>query len=285
MAEILYGEPVAEALSAGTAAMVERLRARGVTPTLAIVRVGEKAGDLSYERGAVKRCRAVGIDARVFALPEGASQGELLSVIASINSDRGIHGCLLLRPLPGHMDERAACEALAPEKDVDCVTLSSLCGCFTGEGRGFAPCTARACIEVLDYYGVGLSGRRAAVLGRSLVIGRPAAMLLLSRDATVTICHSRTPDAAAVCREADILIAAVGRARMVDPGYVNEAQTVIDVGVNRAPDGSLCGDVDFERVEPLVGAITPVPHGVGAVTTAVLCRHVAEAAEGPVLRH
>ena len=147
------------------------------------------------------------------------------------------------------------------------------------------PCTARACIEMLDYYGVGLSGRRTAVLGRSLVIGRPAAMLLLSRDATVTICHSRTPDAAAVCREADILIAAVGRARMVDPGYVNEAQTVIDVGVNRAPDGSLCGDVDFERVEPLVGAITPVPHGVGAVTTAVLCRHVAEAAEGPVLRH
>ena len=186
--------------------------------------------------------------------------------------------------LAGLAEKRAACEALAPEKGVGCVTLSSLCGCFTGEGRGFAPCTARACVEMLDYYGVGLSGRRAAVLGRSLVIGRPAAMLLLSRDATVTICHSRTPDAAAVCREADILIAAVGRARIVDPGYVNKAQTVIDVGVNRAPDGSLCGDVDFERVEPLVGAITPVPHGVGAVTTAVLCRHVAEAAEGAALR-
>ena len=130
-----------------------------------------------------------------------------------------------------------------------------------------------------------MEGKRCVVIGRSNIVGKPMATLLLQQNGTVTICHSRTPDAAAVCREADILIAAVGRARMVDPGYVNEAQTVIDVGVNRAPDGSLCGDVDFERVEPLVGAITPVPHGVGAVTTAVLCRHVAEAAEGTVLRY
>lgn len=279
MAKILYGEPVAEALSAETAARAARLRARGVTPTLAIIRVGERPDDMSYERGAVKRCLALGIEVRKYTLRADAAQTELMAAIDGVNRDDGIHGCLLLRPLPGQMDEHASCEALAAEKDVDCITAASLCGVFTGDKLRFAPCTARACIEMLDYYGIAIAGKRAAVIGRSLVVGRPAAMLLLERDATVTICHSKTPDAPAICREADILIAASGRAGLVGSEYLRSGQTVIDVGINPSPDGGVCGDVNFAEAEAVIGAITPVPRGVGSVTTAVLCRHVVEAAE------
>lgn len=279
MGRILKGAPVVERLSRELSARVDALLARGISPTLAIVRVGERQEDISYERGARKRCQAVGVSLRLFTLPEDCPQSALEEVIRQINADDAIHGCLLFRPLPAHIDERRVCELLLPEKDVDCVTSRSLGGVFTGSPVGFPPCTAQACLEILDHYQIPLEGRRAAVIGRSLVIGRPAAMMLMRRNATVTICHTKTADMASVCRQADILIAAAGRAGMVNSLFVSPEQTVVDVGINVGAGGTLCGDADFSQVEPLVGAITPVPGGVGSVTSTVLAKHVVEAAE------
>ena len=188
-----------------------RCRQAGVVPTLAIVRVGERPEDLSYERGAVKRCEKVGIAVKRFILSEDASQEELTALLRKINGTPEIHGCLLFRPLPRHMDEGAVCAALSPAKDVDGITPGSLASVFSGDRQGYPPCTAQACMELLDYYGYDLTGRRAVVVGRSLVIGRPAAMLLLGRNATVTLCHTRTADLAAECRRAEVLIAAKNR--------------------------------------------------------------------------
>ena len=279
MAEILKGAPVANAI---TEQLIERagaLKARGIEPTLAIVRVGERGDDLAYERGAVKRCEKVGIAVKHYVLDAAASQAELLAVIDEINRDASIHGCLMFRPLPKHIDERTVCEALDVNKDVDCMTSLSLSGVFTGSGVGFAPCTAQSVIELLEHYGVELAGKRAAVIGRSLVIGKPVSMLLQARNATVTMCHTKTVDMPKICRETDILVAAAGHAGTVTPEFTNPGQVVVDVGINATPDGKLVGDVDFDAVEPLVSAITPVPAGVGSVTTAVLCKHVIEAAE------
>lgn len=279
MAEILKGAPVAAALTEELAQRAAALKEQGVTPCLAIVRVGEKESDLRYERGAMKRCEKVGIRVLNRVLPEDCTQEELLAVIGAVNADPGVHGCLLCRPLPGQLDERAACEALLPEKDVDCMTSASLTRVFVGKGAGFAPCTAQSCLEILDYYGVELKGKNAAVIGRSLVIGKPVSMLLQARDATVTMCHTKTADMPAVCRRAEVLVVAAGRAGVVDERFTNPDQVVIDVGINAAPEGGICGDVAFEKVEPVAKAITPVPGGVGAVTTAVLCKHLIEAAE------
>ncbi len=279
MAKILKGAPAAGALTEKLAAAAQALSAHGITPTLAIVRVGGRGDDIAYERGAVKRCEKVGIAVRSFVLAADVSQDELLAVIDEINRDETIHGCLMFRPLPKHIDERAVCEALDVRKDVDCMTERSLAGVFTDSSVGFAPCTAQSVIELLDYYGVELAGRRAAVIGRSLVIGKPVSMLLQAKNATVTMCHTKTVDMAAVCRAADIIVAAAGHAGTVTAEFTNPAQVVVDVGINALPDGSLVGDVDFATVEPLVKAITPVPAGVGSMTTAVLCKHVVEAAE------
>lgn len=279
MAELWKGAPVAAALTGQLTARTEQLTARGVTPTLAIVRVGQRPEDLSYERGALKRCQTIGIAVKQFILSEDSSQQDLLKVIQQVNTDPGIHGCLLFRPLPRHMDEEAVCAALSPAKDVDGITAGSLAGVFTGRGQGFPPCTAQACLELLRHYGYDLTGKRAVVVGRSLVIGRPAAMLLLHENATVTLCHTRTADLAAECRRADVLVAAVGRACAIGADCLAHGQVVIDVGINVDADGNLVGDVDFAAASALVDAITPVPGGVGAVTTSVLARHVVEAAE------
>ena len=278
MARLWKGAPVAAALSERVAAQVERLKQRGVSPALAIVRVGQRPEDLSYERGALKRCEMVGITVKQFILPDTVELTELLHIVEAINQDAAIHGCLLFRPLPRHLDEAAVCAALAPSKDVDGITDGSLAGVFAGSGSGFPPCTAQACLEILDYYGYELTGKRAVVVGRSLVIGKPAAMLLLQRNATVTLCHTRTADLAAECRRADVLIAAAGKAGMLGVSHIAPGQAVIDVGINLDADGMLVGDVDFAAAEPVADAVTPVPGGVGAVTTSVLARHVAEAA-------
>lgn len=279
MAEILKGAPVANAITEQLIERANALKARGTEPALAIVRVGERGDDLAYERGAVKRCEKVGINVRHYLLDASASQTELLSVIDEINRDAAIHGCLMFRPLPKHIDERTVCEALDAGKDVDCMTSLSLSGVFTGSGVGFAPCTAQSVIELLEHYGIELTGKRAAVIGRSLVIGKPVSMLLQARNATVTMCHTKTVDMPKICREAEIIVAAAGHAGTVTPEFTNPVQVVVDVGINATPDGKLVGDVDFDAVEPLVAAITPVPAGVGSVTTAVLCKHVIEAAE------
>lgn len=279
MAQLLKGAPVAAALSAELANRSDALKAQGVTPTLAILRVGERPDDISYETGAVKRCEKTGIAVKKVLLPAGSTSEELLKAVRQINGDPAVHGCLMLRPLPDADAEWAACCMLSPEKDVDGVTPSALGTVFTGRGAGYPPCTAQACMEILSYYGIPLDGKRAVVIGRSLVVGRPVSMLLQRRNVTVTMCHSRTADLPAVCREADVLIAAAGQAGMVDASYVRSGQVVIDVGIHVNEAGKLCGDAAFDAVEPVVEAITPVPGGVGAVTTAVLAKHVVEAAE------
>ena len=279
MAQLWKGAPVAAALTEELSQRAQTLVAKGITPTLAIVRVGERPEDLSYERGALKRCEKVGIAVRQYLLTAASSQTDLMEVIEEINRDDSIHGCLLFRPLPKHMDEAAICAALSPAKDVDGITAGSLAAVFSGSGAGYPPCTAQACLEILDHYGYELKGKRAVAVGRSLVIGKPVSMLLLGRHATVTICHTRTADLPAECRRADLLVAAAGKAGAVSAQCLASGQVVLDVGINVDEDGNLVGDVDFAAAENTVEAITPVPGGVGAVTTSVLARHVIEAAE------
>lgn len=279
MAEILKGAPVAAALSEELIARAEKLKQAGTVPTLAILRLGERPDDISYETGAMKRCDKIGIAVKHFLLPEDCTKERLLDTIREINADGSIHGCLMFRPLPDKDMEAAACALLAPEKDVDCMTSGSLASVFTGKGAGYPPCTAQACIELLDHYGVSLTGRRVAVIGRSLVIGKPVAMMLQQRNATVTMCHTRTVDMPGVCRGAEIIIAAAGKAGVVDRTFAAPGQVLVDVGINVDENGKLCGDVKFDELEPVAAAITPVPGGVGAVTTAVLAKHVIEAAE------
>lgn len=279
MAELLKGAAVVAAMNEETARRCGALKERGVVPTLAAVRVGERPDDISYERGVMKRCAAVGVAFRRFLLPGDAPQEALLAVLDEVNRDAGIHGCLLFRPLPRGMDEEAVRAALSPEKDVDGVTDVSLAGVFAGTKRGFPPCTAQACAEILDYYSIPLSGKRVTVVGRSLVVGKPAAMLLDRRNATVTLCNSRTEDLPAVCREADVLVVAMGKRGYIGADCLRPGQAVVDVGIHVDEAGKLCGDVRFGEAEGIVAAITPVPGGVGTVTNSVLARHVVEAAE------
>ena len=282
MPQILDGKAVAKALSEELKARTAALASRGVTPTLAIVRVGARDDDLAYERGAIKRAQTVGVGIKQFVLAADSTQGYVDDVIRHVNGELSIHGCLIFLPLPGGLDEKAVRRALAPEKDVDGITAASQAAVYAGRGEGFPPCTAAACMEILKYYGVEPKGKNAAVLGRSLVIGRPAAMMLMNANATVTVCHTKTRDAAAVARGADILVAAVGHAASVTKEYVNPGQVVLDVGINVNEAGKLCGDVAPDAAET-AAAYTPVPGGVGSVTTTVLMKHVVEAAERAAL--
>ena len=278
MAKQLLGKEVTAALNERIKADVAKLNEEGIKPTLGIIRVGERPDDLSYERGATKRCETLGVECKKYLLPADVSQEELLKVIDEVNHDDNIHGVLMFRPLPKHIDQTVVENALAAEKDVDCQTDASLGGVFTGKKVGFPPCTPQACMEILDHYGIDCTGKKAVVIGRSLVVGKPAAMMLIKKNATVTVCHTKTVDMPSVTREADILIVAAGRAGVVGAEYVSEGQIVIDVGINVNAEGKLCGDVDYAAVEPIVEAITPVPGGVGSVTTSVLVGHVVEAA-------
>lgn len=279
MSMLLRGAPAAAALNEKTARLVSELREKGVIPTLAIVRLGAREDDLSYERGAVKRCAAVGIETRCVSLPADISGEELEKMLRSLSAEETVHGILLLRPLPPALDETRILRAIAPEKDVDGVTELSLAAVYAGMGEGFVPCTAQAVLELLDHYDIPVAGKRAVLLGRSLVVGRPAAMLLLHRGATVTLCHSKTENAAEIAREADILVAATGRRESVGAAYFRAGQTVIDVGIHYNEETQkLCGDIVFAEAESVVRAVTPVPGGVGALTTAVLAAHTAKAA-------
>ena len=279
MARILKGAPVVAAMNEANAARCAALQARGIRPTLAVVRVGSREDDLSYEKGVLTRCGKVGVEVRQFLLPADAAQAQLLEVIGQVNADPGIHGCLLFRPLPAQFDDRTIRAALAPEKDIDGITDGSLAGVFTNTAIGYQPCTAQACLEILKYYQVPLSGRRAVVVGRSLVVGKPAAMMLDRENATVTLCNSRTRNLPALCREAEIVVVAMGKAGAIDAGCLRAGQVVVDVGIHVNAEGKLCGDVQYAEAEPVVEAITPVPGGVGTVTTSVLVGHVVEAAE------
>ena len=278
MAKQLLGKEVNASLNERIKAQVAELQAKGVNPTLGIIRVGENPSDISYEKGATKRCETLGVACEKILLPEDVSQEELLAVIDKVNKDDRIHGVLLFRPLPKHLNQAVIENALDPAKDVDCMTDGSMSGVFTGKKVGFPPCTPQACMEILDHYGIDCTGKKAVVIGRSLVVGKPAAMMLIKKNATVTVCHTRTVDMPSVTREADIIIVAAGRAGVVGADYVKPGQIVIYVGINMNDEGKLCGDVDYAAVEPIVDAITPVPGGVGSVTTSVLVGHVVEAA-------
>ncbi len=279
MAELLKGKPVVDAMAQDICARVEALVASGVTPTLAIVRVGERPDDLSYERTAMKRASGLGISVKQYVLDAEASQADLEAALRDVNADDQVHGCLMFRPLPRSIDEKAMCDTLAAAKDVDGISTASLASVFTDGSDGFPPATAEACVKMLDHYQVPIEGKHVVVIGRSLVIGKPVAMMLLRRNATVTMCHSRTENLAEVCRAADIVICATGRARAYGREFFRAGQTVLDVGINFDAEGNLCGDVDFEEVEPVVAAITPVPGGIGTVTTSTTMEHVVAAAE------
>jgi len=280
MAEILKGKPVADAMIARMRETAETLRARGVEPTLCVVRVGERADDLSYEKGVIKRCEQVGVRLRQVILPETVTQDAFETAFGAVNSDPAVHGILLFRPLPKALDAERIRKLFDPKKDIDGWTDGSLAGVYANTDLGFAPCTAQAVLELLRFYGIDPKGKRATVIGRSLVIGRPVSMLLMHANATVTTCHTRTKDVPAIAREADILVCAAGVMRSVTPEFTNPDQIVVDVGIHFDEEaGKLCGDVDFDRVAPCVKAITPVPGGVGGITTCVLLDHVLKAAE------
>ena len=281
MAELLRGAPVARAVMEGLAPRVAALRERGVTPCLAIVRVGAREDDLAYERAAEKRCLAAGVAVRRLSLePASLDQARLEGELDALGARDEVHGILLLRPLPAPLDDAAAVARIPAGKDVDCAGPAALLATLSGRGGGFAPCTAESALAILDHYGVPLDGANVTVVGRSLVIGRPASALLLARNATVTTCHTHTRDLAAACRAADVVVVAAGSPGALGAGCVRPGQVVVDVGTNwDAAAGRLVGDADFAAVEPIVSAITPVPGGVGAVTTAILARHVVEAAE------
>ena len=282
MPKILRGEPVADAICKEMKERCEKLAEKGVIPTLVILRVGDKPADIAYERGAAKRCRMIG--ARVFSivLPEDATKDEVLAQVERINKDDTIHGCLMFRPLKDRDIESAACRMLDPAKDLDCVTAASLGNVFIGRSDRYAPCTAHACMEMLNYYGYDIKGKRVTVIGASIVVGKPLSVLLVNHSGTVTMCHIDTVNTPRHARDAEILISAAGVAKLVGKDYVAPGQVVLDVGINRDENGKLCGDVDFEAVSETVDAITPVPGGVGAVTSAVLMKHLVEAAERAV---
>ena len=278
MAEVLKGAPVAQYLKEETVKVVEELAGQGIVPCLAIVKAGDRAEDSAYEKGALKRCTEVGISTLTVSCEN--DEADIIRTLDILSEDSTVHGILLMRPLPKEMDEEKVLRHIAPEKDVDGCTEGSLAGIYAGRDRGFPPCTAEAALEMLRFYKVPLEGRRVTILGRSLVVGKAAAMLVLKENATPTICHSRTKDLPAECRRADIIIAAVGKPEMITADHLGDGQTVIDVGINWCEKkGKLTGDVDFDGCVGKASAISPVPGGVGAVTTAVLARHVALAAK------
>ena len=290
MAKQLLGKEVTDALNAKLIDRTAALKEKGVNPTLGILRIGENPSDLSYEKGATKRAELIGIEVKKFVLPEDATKEAVLAEIDKLNADPAIHGVLMFRPLPKHLkaDTDEICNRLDPKKDVDCMTDLSNAGVFEGRADlGFAPCTPAACMEILDYYGIDCKGKNAVVIGRSLVVGKPAAMMLMAKNATVTVCHTKTVNTAEICRNADILVSAAGVLNSLTKDFVRPGQVVIDVSINwdenkpnaRGTLGAIAGDAVFAEVEPIVDAITPVPGGVGSVTTSVLMKHVIEAAE------
>lgn len=250
----------------------------GPVPKLAIVRVGENPDDMSYERGAVKKLAAFGLETKSYVYPQDISDSEFKEAFARINSDPAVDGILLLRPLPKQINESDIEQMIDPDKDLDGISPANIAKVFSGDASGFAPCTAEAVVEVLKANRIPITGKRVTIVGRSMVVGKPLAMLMLKENATVTVCHTRTADLKGTCLNAEILVAAAGRARMLNGEYVGKDAVVIDVGINVDEDGKLCGDVDFDSLDGIASMATPVPGGVGAVTTAVLAKHLIKAA-------
>lgn len=280
--ELLKGAPVSAAIREWAAEEIKQLQ--GSVPKLAIIRVGEKPDDMSYERSAVKKMEAFGLRVQIFVFPKDISDEEFKEAFQKINKDPDVTGILLLRPLPRQIKEKEIEAMIDPKKDLDGISPVNIAKVFLGDPSGFAPCTAEAVIEILKANNISIEGKRAAVIGRSMVIGKPLSMLLLKENATMTICHTRTKELPEICRQAEILVAAAGKAGMVEESWVSDGAVVIDVGINVDENGKLCGDVDQASMESRNLLLTPVPGGVGAVTTAVLAKHLIQAARSNVLQ-
>ncbi|NLJ79223.1 MAG: bifunctional 5,10-methylenetetrahydrofolate dehydrogenase/5,10-methenyltetrahydrofolate cyclohydrolase [Tissierellia bacterium] len=274
MAELLKGKEVANSIKEAMKEDIKALGEQGRVPTLGIVRLGDNPGDISYERSIIRNCDNIGIQSKVFERDVDIKTEELIELIEELNADQEISGILVFRPLPDHIDDDAVREAISPAKDVDCMHPLNLERIFEGNLEGFAPCTPKAAMETLKFYDIPLEGKNVVVINRSMVVGKPLAMMLLNENATVTICHSRTQKLDEITRNADVVVVALGRAKFFDESYFTDQSIVIDVGVSLDEDGKLSGDADFDKVEPAVDKITPVPGGVGGVTTSILLSQV-----------
>ena len=278
MHKLLDGRIVSAEMSELLKNKTMEIKANGIIPTLAIVRVGDRPDDISYEKGILRSALKIGVAVESIILPMDVSLETIKTNIEFLNTNDKIHGILIFRPLPKHLPEREIKGMLDPEKDLDCFTSVNMAKIFESDKSGFCPCTPAAVLEILDYYKIDVDGRHIGIIGRSLVVGKPLAMMLLDRNATISICHSKTKDLPEISSKCDIVIAAVGRAKMVKKNFVKKDAIVIDVGINVDENGKLCGDVDFEDVADKAGSITPVPGGVGAVTNNVLLKQLLEAA-------
>ena len=277
MAEILKGNVVAAQIKEDMKKEIEELGKIGKTPTLGIVRLGNNPDDVSYERSIIKNCEAIGVNSKVIEREVEMTTEELVELMGQLNEDKDISGILVFRPLPKHIDETKIRDAISPEKDVDCMHPLNLEKIFEGDMTGFQPCTPKAAMEVLLFNNVPLEGANVVVVNRSMVVGKPLIMMLLEKNATVTVCHSRTKDLAEITKRADVVVTALGRAKMFDEKYFHEKSVIIDVGMSVDSEGKLSGDVDYPKVSENVGMITPVPGGVGAVTTSILLSQVVQA--------
>ena len=283
--KIISGKEVAGHITEGLKNKVEEFRISGKRlPKLVIIRVGEKPDDLSYQKGAVKRMEMVGILHEEMHFNEDVSKEVFYTEFNRINNDDNVDGILILRPLPKHLDEDMLIHTINPAKDVDAISPTNLGRIMIGEKNSFAPCTAAGVVEMLKFSGIEISGKRVTIIGRSNVVGRPLALLFISHDATVTVCHSLTEDVKNTAKNAEILVASCGKAKLIDRAYVADGTVVVDVGINLDEDGKLCGDVDINDIEAVAAACTPVPGGVGAVTTSVLAKQVIMAYEAESLR-
>ena len=276
---VLDCREAARSIKEELAKKVQLLAAEGLRPKLGIIRVGARPEDISYEKGIMKNCESIGISCEVTALSDDISNEGFMKALEAANSDKSINGILVFRPLPAQIDEEKARNMINPAKDIDCMNPYNLAKVFEGDDSGFEPCTPAAVMEIIRFFGINLQGENVAVIGRSMVVGKPLSMMLLKENATVTICHSRTKDISSIVSRAESVVAALGKARAVGADYIKPGAVVIDVGVNGAPEGGICGDVDFEKVKDIASKITPVPGGVGAVTTLMLLKHVVEAAQ------
>ena len=270
MAKLLLSKEVNEKLNEEIVSEVARLSGEGIVPTLATIRVGDRGEDITYERSITKKFEKLGLAHKVFEFPENSSDEEIISSIEKINEDKNIHGILVFKPLPDHLDKDRIINTIDSSKDVDGVTNLSMAKIYKGDKDTFTPCTPEAVIRILKHYGVELTGKNVVVIGRSLVIGKPIGLMLITENATVTICHSKTRNLPEICRKADIIVTAAGVMKMVNESFVSPGQILIDVGIHVDDEGKMYGDIDFDSVESIVGAISPVPGGVGGVTTGML---------------
>ena len=275
--KVLRGKPVADALTEKIIEEVKMLRRNGAVPLLAMLKVGNREDDEAYQRGALSRCAKCNIDTKVVELDENCTQEEYIEALRNLNEDDKVHGILCFRPLPKQIDETLIETVIDSRKDVDCFSPANMAKIMSGDETGFPPCTPMGVMEIIRHYDIDIVGKKVAVLGRSLVVGKPLSILLLNSDATIAVCHSKTEDIRSITRESDVVISCMGRAKMVDSSYISEGAVVIDVGINFDEDGNMCGDVDFDSVLDKVSMITPVPRGVGSVTTSILAGHVVKA--------